>query len=516
MSSYALNTPLTKKIKIMFMHSIFTNYLKRTLRSPFGKWILGGNILGVICIWIPIFIYAFYIGFYINDYFNVNNIIIVYILTGWEFFINLFLRRRMHISFFPYLIIPISRNILSLFCQIIILFGRLNLISWAFLIGYWMQNIYLKNIDYSWNLLLTICLFYICIQLMINIFCFCEKGRWFLVLYIMFFALGIGLLELWFNVQIINKISIIFFNATLKGSLWPILFLVTCAGILFYESMNQINTNLYIDHLSLSYFEFNRIKIFSKKRKPYGLMAELLSCEWKLIFRNRFINSIFLILIVIIFFIALIDVGLVSQTSNSSLLQGVISVFVIFSHAQIHFIYAFDYRSSFYDCLQSIPISEKTILKTILLISHRFTLFGLSLFVFIVILINIIINDSSFPLWIILIGNMLYGMGIVNFATLCVNIFHPIPRNIDLKYYQFIPNISMPNVNMIYIILFPMISFSIQIWFLNLMSAIWTGVIFSVLGFIGLCLQNFLLTLLANNLHKRKYIIMERFRRGYD
>ena len=507
----------------MLIHSIISNYLKKTIRSPFGKWILGGNVFVIICLWIPVFLYAFYTGFSVVQYLNIDHSIdllagvntgILHVFIGWGLVDGLFLQRKVSASLFPYLVTPTPRRTLALFYQIITLFGKSNLFVLAFFAGFWTKNLYLQDVSFAWTWLLVLCLLYICTQLAANILRSWRGGGYLPVLGTLFFVSVLVVLELGFNVRILSKASATLFDAATEGAFWSPVLLSGLAIFLFYGSTKKISRSLYIDHSVVPRFLLSTRRVFPKKREPRNLSAELLSCEWKLLFRNQSIRPGLFTLIVLIPFIAFLDVGLIGMGENTPLVPGMLSTFLIFFPTSIYFLYAFDYRSSFYDCVQSRPITETKILYTIISMSHRFTLFTLFIFIFTIILINIIVNEITSLAWIVILGNMLFGMGIVNISTLFLSTLYPVSRNLNAKLFQPVVITSTPNINFIYILAFPMLYFGIQIWFLDFVSSIWIGLTSIILGFMGLCLQSRLLKLFASNLHKRRYVIMERFRLG--
>ena len=94
----------------MLIRSLASNYLKRTLRSPFGTWILGGSLLAVLCLWVPVFLYAFFIGFSAVRYLEIDrsvdllasvNPAILPVLIAWGLFDGLLLGRKIYVPLFP-------------------------------------------------------------------------------------------------------------------------------------------------------------------------------------------------------------------------------------------------------------------------------------------------------------------------------------------------------------------------------------------------------------------------------
>ena len=506
----------------MLIHSFISNCLKKTLRSPFGKWILGGNIFAVIFLWTPVYIYAFYVGFSIVQYLDIDrsiylpariNTAMLHFFIAWGLIDGLFLRRNIYVPLFPYLITPISRRTLALFCHIFTLLGKFNLFVLIFIGGFWIKNIYMQDVAFATNWLLVLCLLYICTQLAANVLRSWQGKRFFPVLATLLFVSGLAVLELGFDIQILSRVSATLFDVATEGAIWPPALLSGLAGFLLYGSTKRISRSLYIDHSVAPHFLLSTRRVSRKRKESRNLAAELLSCEWKLLFRNRIIRFGLFTLIVIILFTILLDIA-VSMDANTLGVPGILSSFLIFLPTSMHFLYAFDYRSSFYDCIQSKPISEAKILHVIISISHRFTLFIFFIYMIVIILTNIMLNETIFFSWIIIFGNMLFGMGIVNISTLFLSTIYPVSRNLNTKLFQPAIITSIPNANFVYILAFPMLYFGIQVWFLNFVSSIWIGLSSIILGLMGLCLQPRLIKLLGTNLHKRRYAIMERFRLG--
>ena len=465
----------------------------------------------------PFIFCSYYAGFSIIRFFDIDSLpdiiininqTVLYYLIMWGVFSGLFLNRQIYVSLFPYLIIPISKQTLCLFYQIISLFGKFNILTLSFIIGFWVKNIYLANVSFSWNWLLVINLLLICVHLVVNLLRFWSiSGRYNPILGIFLVILTLAVLEWKYDIKILSGTSVTLFNASIEGAFWPSLILIGLVGILFQWSIVKMRRSFYIDYHSMMFRSRRNLLRRNMPRNQY------LSCEWKLILRNRQPRSILMMLLVITSFSALFIVGLSTEV-NVIYGQGIFLMFSTLLPAY-YFIYAFDYRSAFYDGLQSRPISEIVILQTIVLVAHRWTLSILSIYIICITFFNIILDGMVFYEWIFIIGNILYGMGIVNFFALSLGIsFLPIPRSLNAGLLQpdtFIERFVI-NPRIVFAFVFPTIFLCIPTIFLQFVSELWIGLALGMMGASGLCLQPLLINFLARHLHKRRYVIMERFR----
>lgn len=510
----------------MLIRSFALNYLKRILRSPFGTWVFGGNLLAFVCFWIPAFFYTFYVGFSVVEYLDIHysidlltgvNSMILPFLVMCSLADGLLLRRKIYMSLLPYLIIPIPRRTLAVLNQIVMIFGKFNIFVLVFMIGFWVRNFYLQDIIFSWNWLLTLCLLFACIHAATNILRCWSGESYFVVLGVLFCFLVLTIFEWVYNIGILSEISNKIFNGAIGGILWPPLLMAGLAVFLFQWSNMIIKQNLYVDHsLNYKFKKIKKIKIFYKKNHR-NFSSEMLFCEWNLIFRNRQPRSYLFMIIIVIIFYTIINSGISIEMGTKNLQEIPIMFSILLP--TIYFSISFDFRSSFYDKLQSTPVSTKMILKTIISISHRWTLLVCVVVMIVSTLSSILYNFYIFPKSIFMIGIILYGMGIINLAALLLNILFPVPRKVNAGLFQsaIFGQLSIINPQIISLFIFPIIFCGIPIvvikFIFNLsLSNFWIGLSMSIIGLLGLCIQSWLITFFVIILDKKKYYIMNQFR----
>lgn len=507
----------------MLIRSLASNYLKRTLRSPFGTWILGGSLLAVLCFWAPVFLYAFYAGFSVVRYLDIErsvdllagvNPAILPVLVAWGLFDGLFIGRKVYVSLFPYLITPTPRRTLALFRQIVTLFGKFNLFVLAFITGFWVKNLYLQDIDFAWNWLLVLCLLCVCMHLAANILRSWRGEKFLPVLGVLLCVLVLAVLEWGHDIRVLSGASATLFDAAAGGAVWPPILLAGLAGCLFYGSVKRISRSLYIDHSAAPRLPWNRRRAPRRRSRPRTLTAELLSCEWKLILRNRQPRSMMTVSVIVILFLAVLAVGLSTQVGAKNI-SGLVILLSLWQPIN-YFTFAFDFRGEFYDGLSVLPISDNTKLRTILFMFHRIILLVLSIFALAIIIMNVILDTRIFFGWIFMQGSILFTMGILNYTALFLNVLFPIPRKVNAGMTE--PNTSfvLPVMNaqsiMIYAGFIIILVMPVLVPVMQSISGVWSGLALGTLGLAGLCFQPWLTRLLARRLRTRRYLVMERFR----
>ena len=508
----------------MLIRSLASNYLKRTLRSPFGTWVLGGSLLTVLCFWAPAFLYAFYVGFSVVQYLDLDrsvdllagvNPAILHVLIAWGLVDGLLLGRKVYVPLFPYLITPTPRRTLALFRQTVTLFGKFNLFVLAFIVGFWVKNLYLRDIAFAWNWLLVLCLLCVCVHFAANILRSWRGERYLPVLGTLLCVLALVVLEWGYDVQMLSGASATLFDAATGGAVWPPVLLAGLAGCLFYGSTKRISRSLYLDHSVVPRFLRGTRRVSRRRSRSRNLAAELLSCEWKLILRNRQPRSMLMTVIIAVSFFALMMVGLSTEIDIKEVPENFnIVVIISIMGAGLYLNYCFGWRSCFYDGLQSRAISEIVILKIMILMSHRWTLLIVSICVAATIIFDIALDGMIYPDWIFVMGSVLYGMGIYNFIMLLpVILFLPVPCNPNAGMFEFstLIQISVINPQSCGLMLMA-IFYGIPLVFTLFVPGIWLGLALGTLGLAGLCLQPWLTRLLARRLRTKRYAIMERFR----
>ena len=508
----------------MLIRSLASNYLKRTLRSPFGTWILGGSLLAVLCLWVPVFLYAFFIGFSAVRYLEIDrsvdllasvNPAILPVLIAWGLFDGLLLGRKIYVPLFPYLITPTPRRTLALFRQIVTLFGKFNLFMLSLIAGFWVKNLYLQDIAFDWNWLLLLCLLCVCIHFAANILRSWRGEKYLPVLGVLLCVSALAVLEWGHDVRILSGASATLFDAAAGGAVWPSILLAGLAGCLFYGSTKRISRSLYIDHSAVPRLFRGKRRAPRRRSRPRTLTAELLSCEWKLILRNRQPRSMLMMVIIAVSFFALMMVGLSTEIDIKEVPENFnIVVILSISIAGLYLNYCFGWKSCFYDGLQSRAISEIVLLKTMILMSQRWTLLIVSICVAATIIFDIALDGMIYPDWIFVMGSVLYSMGIFNFIMLLpVILFLPVPCNPNAGMFAFSTLIQISVINPQSCVLMLMaIFYGIPLVFTLFVPGLWLGLTLGTLGLAGLCLQPWLTRLLARHLRTRRYVVMERFR----
>ena len=506
----------------MLIRSLASNYLKRTLRSPFGTWILGGSLLAVICLWIPVFLYAFFVGFSVVQYLEIDrsvdllagvNPAILPVLIAWGLFDGLLLGRKVYVPLFPYLITPTPRRTLALFRQIFALFGKLNLFMLAFIAGFWVKNLYLRDIAFAWNWLLVLCLLCVCMYLAANVLRSWRGEKFLPVLGALLCVLVLAVLEWGHDVRVLSGASATLFDAAAGGAVWPSILLAGLAGCLFYGSTKRISRSLYIDHSVVPRFLRGKRRA-PRRRKSRTLTAELLSCEWKLILRNRQPRSMMMASIIGMLFMVFLFIAVSTEVATKNPME--ICILYSIFYPMLYFASAFDFRSDFYDGLHPWPISENAILRTMLSMSHRLTLLILSIFALATIVINILFGSRTFFGWIFMQGSILFAMGILNYTALFLNVFFPIPRKLNVGMMEpstsFVPFVINAQAIIINAAFLTILIAPVIVLIMKSISFLWLGLTLGTLGLAGLCLQPWLTRLLARRLRTKRYAIMERFR----
>ncbi len=507
----------------MLIRSLASNYLKRTLRSPFGTWILGGSLLAVLCLWVPVFLYAFFTGFSAVRYLEIDrsvdllasvNPAVLPVLIAWGLFDGLLLGRKIYVPLFPYLITPTPRRTLAVFRQIVTLFGKFNLFMLSLIAGFWVKNLYLQDIAFAWNWLLLLCLLCVCIHFAANILRSWRGEKYLPVLGVLLCVSALAVLEWGHDVRILSGASATLFDAAAGGAVWPSILLAGLAGCLFYGSTKRISRSLYIDHSAVPRLFRGKRRAPRRRSRPRTLTAELLSCEWKLILRNRQPQSMLMASVIMTLFIVVLVVG-VSMEVGAKNIPGFFIIWSLWPPIW-YFTFAFDLRSEFYDGLSVWPISESTKLRTILFMFHRIILLILSIFALATIIMNIILGVRIFFGWIFMQGSILFTMGILNYTALFLNVLFPIPRKMNAGMTE--PNTSfvLPVMNaqsiMIYAGFIIILVIPVLVPIMQSISGLWAGLTLGTLGLAGLCLQSWLTRLLARRLRTRRYVVMERFR----
>ena len=509
----------------MLVRSLASNYLKRTLRSPFGAWILGGNLLMVLCFWGPVFLYAFYMGFSVVRILEIDhsvdllarmNPVLLPVLMAWGFVNGMLFRGKAYVHLFPYLTTPTPRRTLAFFRQLVMLFSKLNLFVLAFIAGFWVKNLYLQDIAFAWNWLLALCLACACMYFATNILRSWRERGFLEMLGGWFCVAVLAALEWGYDAHLLSKASTVLFRAAAEGAVWPLMLLVFLATCLFYEATRRIRRSLYIDASTAPRLFRNR-KAFLYRRKPRKMTAELLSFEWKLMLRNRqprFLATTSMgVMLVAAWFLG----GLSGEIEITVRHFIEFMLLFLFIYPLMYFVSALDFRYSFYDGMSVWPISEKTLLRTLLSMFHRCLLIFVFVFIVSIMCSALLFDGVVFFEWILMQGILLFGMGILHSSALLLNVLFPVPRPLNAGMMDLNTSLTvfvnaqaiLMNIVLVAVLVSPVMYPMVQF-----VSGVWLGVTLCVLGLAGLCLQPWLTRLLARLLRARRYIIMGRFRIG--
>ena len=505
----------------MLVHSLVSHYLKRTLRSPFGTWIFGGNVLMALCFWAPVLLYAFYMGFSVVRFLEIDpsvdlltrvNPVLAPALIIGGLVDGMLFRRRAHVPLFPYLATPTPRRTLAFFYQIVMLCGKFNLFALTFIAGFWIKNLYLRDVAFAWNWLLVLCLAYACMHFAANILRF-LRGRGYLpLLGIWLCVAALAALEWGYETHMLSTASATLFRAATAGAIWPSMLLAILGGGLFYGAVRSVRQSLYMDYSTASGF-MGRKRVFKTKRNARNLTAELRSCEWKLILRNRQPRVIAMASVGMLFFMIFMIAMLGEDVNLTYIIE--LNMIIIILYSLTYFASALDFRHSFYDGMNAWPISENTLLRTILSISHRGILTIVIIYIFSIILINMLFYKTIYFEWILMQGVLLFSMGIVNYIVLLLNVLFPVPRPLNASVME--PNISLlfvVNAQAILMNCFFVLILALPgiLSLLQSVSRVWLGLSLGALGLAGLCFQPWLTKRLARRLRARRYVIMGRLR----
>ena len=459
-------------------------------------------------------LYAILSGLFIDialsTFFNVNmtfiaNKMILYFLIFWSG-IDILIRIQIYFPIFPYLMTPISRQRLALFYQMISIFGKINPLLFIFMITFWLKNFLLKGISFAWMWLLLFLLLSTCFHLMTNLFRMSLRRHYLPMLCILLFVVVLVAMEWHYHIPTLSVFSAALFEAVLKGAIWPMVIVLIVGTIVLYISTSQIIHALYIDDTIL----FRPRNKISEKITNRSFMDSTLSFEWKLIRRNKRTRTLFIIIPYMTFYgiYLVITFDAISDMSNIIEVLNLLFGLLItpFFTCMLFIGSSLNFRSSFYDGLMSRPLLVEIILNNIFYISNVIILgyFGIISLVFI-----IMQNFIILPLAIYL---LLYSLGI-KYIIPYTWIFEA--RRIELNdnifgnfNFQFGQNWWISALCGVSIIFLP----PLLIAFLP--GIHYGGMIMGTLGLAGFLLRFKWINLIAKNLEKNRYVLMEEFRKG--
>ena len=497
----------------MLIRSLASNYLKSILRSRFGKLNLAVKILAIVFLWMPFYLYAIAAGLFIDLAFNelafnvdmpaIASRVVLYFLVFWSG-LDILLRTRISLPLFPYLTTPITRRKLALFYQAISAFGKINLLPLLFVLAFWLKNFLLKDVAFGWAWLLLFLSLSACFHLVANQLRTSLGRRYLPMLCTQLFVVALVAMEWRYDIPTLSALSTALFEATLGGAVWPLAIVLVAGAAVLYASTSQIIRGLYVDDTVLS----RPRKKVAVKGVDRSFKAGMLSFEWKLIRRNKRMRMMIFSLLYIIFFGAYIIFN--SSYYLSGQLSGSVSVFLALTFpiagCMQFIVSALNFRSVFYDGLASRPVSTDSIL------SVAFYLTNIMLLVFFSIFAIIFFVMQNFSMLLFSGYMLLYGIGIKYIAP-CTWVFEARRFELNGKVFGAVTYQYHKNwwISALYIAPFMFLPL-LLIWLLP--GIHWGGLTISMLGLAGLLLRSRWVDALTKNLEKKRYVLMEEFRKG--
>ena len=486
----------------MLIRSLASNYLKSILRSRFAKLNLAVKILAIVFIWMPLYLYAIGAGLFIDLAFNADmpaiaSRVVLYFLVFWSG-LDILLRTRISLPLFPYLTTPITRRKLALFYQAISAFGKINLLPLLFVLAFWLKNFLLKDVAFGWAWLLLFLSLSACFHLVANQLRTSLGRRYLPMLCTQLFVVALVAMEWRYDIPTLSALSTALFEATLGGAVWPLAIVLVAGAAVLYASTSQIIRGLYVDDTVLSR---PRRKV-AGKGADRSFTAGMLSFEWKLIRRNKRVRVIFIQVPV---FILLGTNPIMFSTSDFSIVSLLLSFNLLIIGSIIFTMTALNFRSTFYDGIISRPISINSIIRHILYVSNIILIVS---FLSTAIIVIIVRNFHILPLT----GYMLlYGLGVAKYIISFTWVFEA--RRLELNRYGFGETNFKKSwwISSLYIVLF-LFPPPLLMWLLPGIQ--WGGLAIGALGLAGLLLHPKWVDAIAKNLERKRYVLMEEFRKG--
>ena len=500
----------------MLIRSLASNYLKGLLRYPFGGLRLTGKLLLLLLFWGPLFVPVTLSGVGLGmlvqsgEELATANRLVLYFAVVWTL-VDLFLRGQIYAPIFPYLVTPIPRWKLISFYQFVTLFGALNLLLLAFVAGFWIKSFYVQSGAFAWLWLLSFLLVFLCVHFVSNMLRASRGKSYRSALFALLGAATLAALEWGFDLGMLSGISAALFDAALRGAFWPLGLLIALSGGLLYVSTQRIARGLYID---VGAKRASKARI-SRSTVSRGRLFDLVSCDWKLLTRNRRTRfSPFMAGGFTLWGMSYVLGAWPDQLNTGGVVH--IGTFVGFAMAisAVGIFYTgqiFSYRSAYYDGMQARPISETLTLRGVLRMSHTGTLLGFAVAMPMVIL-SIRLGDLH-PDMLLWAGCMfVYGLGVVNYAhaltgmlqamrvALNVNAFGAKKWGGRDRFFVFLIGIVIWLPAGLLLFLMP--------------GHDWAFLAIGAVGVTGLLCHSRWVAFLAATLRRRRYVMLERFRIG--
>ena len=498
----------------MLIRSLASNYLKGLLRYPFGGLRLTGKILLLLLFWGPLFVPVTLSGVALGmlaqsgESLATTNRLVLYFAVVWTV-LDLFVRGQIYAPIFPYLVTPMARWKLLSFYQIVTLLGILNLLVLAFVAGFWINSFYVQSGVFAWIWLLLFLLVFLCVHFVANMLRASWGKSYRSVLFVLLAVVALAALEWGLDLRMLSRTSAALFDAALKGAFWPLGLLIALSGALLYVSTQSIARGLYIDVAAkrASKARISRSTVFRSR------LFDLVSCDWKLITRNR--RTRFSPVLVAAFTLWGIShvLGMWSEGLNAEAAVGpyklagfilaVTSVGVFYT-GQI-----FSYRSTYYDGMQVRPISEALTVHGILCMSHMGTLLGFAVTIPMVILsIRIGGIQPDMLLWT---GCMfVYGLGVVNYAHALAGMFQAMRMALNVSAFGAEKWSGPGKFSVLLIVIVTWLPAGLLLFLVP--DNGWGFLAIGAMGVTGLLCHTRWIRFLAATLRRRRYIMLERFR----
>ena len=499
----------------MLIRSLASNYLKSILRSRFAGLNLTTKILAIVFVWMPMYLYAMAAGLFIDLALNelapnadipaIASRVVLYFLVFWSG-LDVFFRLRISLPLFPYLATPITRQRLALFYQAISVFGKINFLPFLFVLAFWFRNFLLKDVSFAWGWLLLFLSLSACFHLLTNLLRMSLSRRYLPMLCTLLVVVALAAMEWRYDIPTISVLSTALFEATLGGAVWPLAMVLVAGAAALYASTGRIIRALYVDDTILS----RPRKKVAGKGVDRSFTAGMLSFEWKLIRRNKRTRALLILIPYTVFYgiYVVITFDVMSDISNIIEVLNLLFGLLItpFFACMLFIASALNFRSVFYDGLISRPLLKDTILNTVLYISN---IILLGYFSIIAIVFLVMQDFVMLPLTVYL---LLYSMG-VKYIIPYTWVFEA--RRIELNdnvfgnvNFQFGQNWWISALYGVSIMFLP------PLLIVLLPGIYYGGMVVGALGLAGLLLRSRWIDAITKNLEKKRYVLMEEFRKG--
>ncbi len=491
----------------MLIRSLSSNYLKSILRSRFAGLNLTAKILAIVFIWMPMYLYATAAGLFIDLALNelapnadipaLASGAALYFLVFWSG-LDIFLRPRISLPLFPYLATPITRGKLALFYQAISVFGKINFLPFLFVLAFWFRNFLLKDVSFAWGWLLLFLSLSACFHLLTNLLRMSLSRRYLPMLCTLLVVVALAAMEWRYDIPTLSVLSTVLFEATLGGAVWPLAIVLVAGAAALYASTGRIIRALYVDDTILS----RPRKKVAGKGVDRSFSDGMLSFEWKLIWRNKRTRLIFIQLPA---FIYLGINPIVFSTFDHSDAFLSFSFGLVIIGSVMFTMMAYNFRSTFYEGMMARPGLINVVIRHIFRISNAILV---GAFIIIAIIVILVRDFYTLPLT----GYMLlFGLGVAKYIASLTWIFTA--TRLELNRHGFgemnFKQGGWISTLFAFLIIFPP---PLLIWLLP--GSQWGGMAIGALGLAGLLLRRRWIASITKTLEKKRYVLMEEFRKG--